>query len=137
MAKLNYYGRYRFMRSVTTLPTHPDYHLYGGSGIQCWWPARSYKEFEQWLLSELGPPPNDRAVLGRKNKNGHFEPKNLEWQDPIKRSRSKVRQNVYATYRRQKKSLSQWSEELGIPYHTLRRRFAKGITIPEILKEFR
>jgi len=131
-----YYSRYRFMRAVTTCPNHPDYHLYGAQGIECYWPARQYYEFERWLLTTLGPPPSSKHVLGRKDKSGNFEPRNLEWQEPVLRSRNKTRQNVYATYRRQRKALSQWAEELAIPYHTFRRRIAQGKTISEIKKEF-
>ena len=131
-----YYGRYRYMRAVTTNKTHPDYHLYGAEGITCFWDERQYREFENWLLTTLGPPPSSKHILGRKDKRGNFEPKNLEWQDPKYRSRNKIRQNVYATYRRQRKTLSQWAEELDIPYYSLRRRFVRGMTIAEIKKEY-
>lgn len=126
--------QWRWMTSVTKNPNHPEYHKYGAQGIDCHWRQGEYKDFERWVLERLGAkPPN--LVLGRIDKTGNFEPGNLEWQQPRVRART-CRQNVTATYGRKRQSLAAWSEELDIPYWTLRRRYSRGHQIKDIIKEF-
>lgn len=134
-----YYYQYRYIRDTTQNPRHPDYPKYGGKGITAAWGPRQYKEFYAWLINTLGERPGTRHdyVLGRKDKRGNWEPGNIEWQTIVKRSRTNYTQNIYATYRRQTKTLIGWAEDLGIPYYTLRRRFALGFTIKDIIKEFK
>ena len=133
-----YYYQYRFMREACENPKHPNYDTYGAVGVTCAWSRRQYKEFYSWLMTTLGPRPgpSNQWVLGRKDKRGNWEPGNIEWQTIIKRSRTNHKQNVYATYRRQTKTLIQWAEDLGIPYHTFRRRYAEGWTMAQIVKEY-
>lgn len=134
-----YYYQYRHMRQVTDNPRHPDYDKYGAQGITCYWKPRQYQQFYHWLISELGPRPGnkDQWVLGRKDKSGNYEPGNLEWQNIKTRSRTKIRQNIYIKYGRKSKPLSEWADDIGVPYYTFRRRLARGMTIPEIIKEFK
>lgn len=133
-----YYYQYRYMRETCQNPGHPDYHKYGALGIQCHWKKREYKDFYQWLIAALGerPGPSNEWVLGRKDKSGNWEPGNMEWQTIKVRSRTKIRQNVYATYKKKSQSLTKWAEDLGVNYHCLRRRYAEGWTIKEIVKEY-
>ena len=60
----------------------------------------------------------------------------MEWQTIKVRSRTKVRQNVYATYKKKRQALTKWADDLNIPYHTFRRRYSEGWTIQEIVKEY-
>lgn len=126
--------QWRWMTSVTKNPNHPEYPKHGGQGIECYWRLGEYHDFERWILERLGPKPQG-LVLGRRDKTQHFEPGNLEWQQPRTRSRTN-RQNVMASYRRRRQSLAAWSDELDIPYHTLRRRYSQGHQIKDIIKEF-
>lgn len=126
--------QWRWMTSITKNPNHHEYHNYGGQGIECYWPLGEYQDFERWVLERLGDRPPGH-VLGRIDKTGHFEPGNLEWQQPRVRSRN-CKQNILASYRRKRQSLAAWSEELNIPYWTLRRRYSRGQQIKDIIKEF-
>lgn len=134
-----YYYQYRYMRESTQNPNNPDYPKYGAKGITCAWGPRQYKEFYAWLITNLGerPGPRNDYNLGRIDKTGNWEPGNIEWQTITRRSRTNHTQVVYVSYKRKKQSLSDWAEELGIPYYTLRRRVAEGISIKDIVKEFR
>ena len=133
-----YYYQYRFIRESCQNPRHPSYHLYGALGITSPWTRGEYHEFYDWLIHTLGERPGTGRewILGRKNKTGNWEPNNMEWQTIKVRSQTKARQNVYATYRRRRQALTKWAEDLGIPYHNLRRRYAEGWTIAEIVKEY-
>ena len=134
-----YYYQYRYMRESTQNPKHPDYDKYGAKGITCAWGPRQYQEFYSWLITTLGerPGPREEFNLGRKDKTGNWEPGNIEWQTIVRRSRTNHTQVVYMTYKRKKQSISDWAEELAIPYYTFRRRVAEGLSIPEIIKEFK
>jgi hypothetical protein len=127
------------MQGSCNNPCYPQYANYGGQGITCAWGKRQYKEFYSWLVNTLGhrPGPSNEWVLGRVDKSGNWEPKNIEWQTIKVRSRTKIRQNVYATYQRKRQALTKWADDLDIPYHTLRRRYSEGWTIKEIVKEYR
>ena len=126
------------MQGSCNNPCYPQYAKYGGQGITCAWGQRQYKEFYSWLVNTLGerPGPSNEWVLGRVDKSGNWQPGNLEWQTIKVRSRTKVRQNVYATYRRKRQALTKWADDLNIPYHTFRRRYSEGWTIQEIVKEY-
>ena len=134
-----YYFQYRYMRESTQNPSHPDYPKYGGKGITCAWGLRQYQEFYSWLITALGPRPGSSKQynLGRIDKTGNWEPGNIEWQTVIRRSRTNHSQVIYLTYKRKTQSLSDWAEQLGIPYYTFRRRVIQGLTIKEIVKEFK
>lgn len=132
-----YYSRFRWMISVTQNPRHPYYFRYGAKGIGCVWHKSQYKEFESWLINNLGHQPSLRHQLCRINKLKDWQPNNMAWMTAKERSRSLTRHNVYASYGRKQKPLSQWAEELDIPFHSLRRRYAKGIPIKDIVKEFK
>jgi hypothetical protein len=138
MAKYNppHYGRFRWMQSVCTSTTHAQYKNFGAVGIKCYWNRTQYKDFYQWLMNTLGPQPTLKHQLSRLDKRKDFEPGNLAWHTATERSRCHTLQNVFAKYRNQGKSLAQWSEDLNIPYYTLRRRVSQGMSIKDIIKEF-
>jgi hypothetical protein len=132
-----HWGRYNWIRSVCENPNHPDYHKYGGRGIGCHWGPGSYHEFAHWIETSLGPRPSLEHCLSRKDKEKDYCPKNLEWALPKQRSRGNTQQNVYVRYQNKSKPMAQWSDDLGIPYHSLRRRIALGMPLKDIVKEFR
>jgi len=126
--------QWRWMRQVCINPNHPKYERYGGAGVECYWGSRDYRLFEQFILDKLGPRPAGH-VLGRKDKTGNYEPKNLHWELPKQRSNNNPRQNTYLTYKRRRQTIAQWSEQLGIPYYLIRRRAASGMPLKDIVKE--
>ena len=58
-----------------------SYSNYGGRGITIHEPWReSYKEFEDYIVNELGPKPTPDHSLDRyPDRNGNYEPGNLRW----------------------------------------------------------
>lgn len=132
-----YYRSWRWMKSVCLNERTPQYEKYGALGVTTYWSGKyDYDAFLAWVLTNLGPRP-DGHVLARKDKLGNFEPGNLCWETAVERGRNSPRQNVTASYRRKKQTLADWSEQLGIPYYTLNRRVKKGLTMAEIIKEFK
>jgi len=138
MAKRNYHkynSQWTWMRAVTCRPNHPSYYKYGAKGIECFWERGEYFEFEAWIEKHLGPRPADHH-LGRKNKLGHFEPKNLFWETSKHRSRNMPQINTMLTYKRKTQPLAVWADELGVPAYTIRSRLKHGHTMAQIVKEF-
>lgn len=131
-----YYRSWRWMKNVCLNDRTPGYEQCGAKGITCYWDDKyDYDAFLAWVMKKLGPRP-DGMVLGRKDKTGNFEPGNLQWETPARRSRHSPGQNILATYRRKTQSLADWAEQLDIPYYTLRRRYNQGWTIKEIVHHY-
>lgn len=128
-------GNLRWMNQVCNNPRNPDYPNNGAQGIKCHWTTRDYAKFEAYILRYLGPQPTGH-ILCRKNKTGDFAPGNLEWQTPRYRSNHNPRQNIYVKYKNKTQTIRGWSNELKIPYHTVRRRILKGCKISDIIQEF-
>jgi hypothetical protein len=125
------------MKTVCTNENNPCYKNYGALGVNMYWDGKhDYEDFYNWIIKKLGPKP-EGTVLGRKDKQGNFEPGNLQWETPLSRGRNSPGQNIRATYRRKTQSLAQWSEDLDIPYYTLRRRYKEGWTIKEIVHAYK
>ena len=132
-----YYRSWSWIKSVCSNDNHPSYRNYGARGITTYWDDKyDYDDFLNWVMNKLGPRP-DGMVLGRKDKTGNFEPGNLQWETPERRGRNSPGQNITATYRNKKQSLAQWSDDLDIPYYTLRRRYKEGQTLKEIVKDYK
>ena len=71
-----YYHIYMNQKYRCTKPTHVDYYLYGGRGIQF-----KFTSFWDWLL-ELGPRPTENHSVDRIDNNGHYEYGNIRWATP-------------------------------------------------------
>jgi hypothetical protein len=130
-----YFYQYRYIIQACNNPGNPEYRKAGALGIESYWHRGEYNQFHEWIITKLGPRPLG-YILGRKDKAGNFEPGNLEWQTPRTRSRNKIKQNIYVKHKGKTQTITEWSEELDIKYHTLRRLIQEnGNTIKQIIKE--
>lgn len=102
-----------------------DYSSYGGRGIRF---CRRWDKFENFL-ADMGEKPKG-MTLGRIDNDGHYEPKNCEWQNRTQQARNK-RNTVYLTVRGIRKPLAQWAEEIGVQAGTIRARLRAGWTHEE------
>lgn len=107
-----------------------SYPLYGGRGI---------KVCERWrysfhnFLTDMGEKPFKKAQIDRINVNGDYEPSNCRWVSCKENNRNK-KNNFFITWMDQRKSLSEWSEILGINKNTLRDRiYSKNWTLEEAM----
>lgn len=129
-----FFKRWTWMRHITRNPNHPEYHRYGGRGVELHF--HDLWHLEEYVNTKLGAQPTPDHQLCRINKQGHFAPKNLQWQLPVERSNGGTQQNIKAKYKNRSQTLANWARELDLPYWTLRRRIAEGMTIKEIVKEY-
>lgn len=116
------YSAYKQAEFRCTRPQAPNFHAYGGRGIEF-----RFDSYEQFIEC-IGYRPSPKHSLDRINNNGHYEPGNVRWATRKEQARN-TRSNQIIGWKGLVKSLAEWSEILGISVVTLRRRFGLGWSI--------
>lgn len=129
------YRRFHWIMDVLHNPKAYDYPKYGARGIRSYWARDEYLDFENWVLSHLGPP-KPGYFLSRIDSNGDFVPSNLHWADG--RGRLRNSRWVYQiNYQGQQISLAEFSDLAKIPYHTVRWYVQKrGFTAEQTVERY-
>lgn len=104
------------------------YKDYGGRGITICKEWLDFLTFKEWALSNGY---DDTLTIERTNVNGNYEPSNCKWIAKNEQSRN-TRKNVLFTFDGETKTLSEWSNTVGIPQTTLFRRIKQNRPIQEI-----
>ena len=124
------FRRYTAIRQECYNPRNPSYSRVGGRGITCYW--TNSRDFSDYVLSTLGPPPQGHAsLLTRIDLEGNFEPGNLKWSDSFTIS-NRSDNCIRLTYRRRTRTISEWSREYGISSVVAYFRYLRGWTFREI-----
>lgn len=107
--------------------TSPSYRNYGARGIIMCDEWLKFENFKKWAI-ESGydeNAPRGVCTIDRIDPNGNYEPNNCRWANTKEQARNK-RTTVFATINGQTKSLSEWSEESGLPRGLLYQRHKSG-----------
>ena len=90
-AKWPLYTTWQHIKQRCLNPAHCRYKDYGGRGITVYkdW-IQSYAAFETYILSTLGPKPNNKSLDRINNDKGYF-PGNLRWASPIEQRHNRRR----------------------------------------------
>jgi hypothetical protein len=111
-------------------PSDVGFYLYGGRGVkihQSW--INSFSEF----LTCVGKRPTSKHTIDRIDTNGNYEPGNVKWSTPKEQGRNR-RNNRIIECRGQRKTLVEWSEQIGIPAINISTRIDRyGWSIEEAL----
>ena len=117
------YGVWNSIKGRCTNPRDKAFPNYGGRGIGiCVEWRKDYKAFRDWAM---GHGYKSGLWIDRIDCNGPYSPENCRWATPKVQQRNK-RNNVVVSIGGKEKSLSEWAEESGIKFATLRRRLKLG-----------
>lgn len=110
-------------------PSRKDYKHYGGRGITVWSEWQGETGFEQFVL-DMYPTYSDKLELERTDVNGNYVPDNCIWTTRRKQviNRRPSGSNFdtrLIEYEGKTLCISEWSEELGMPYKLLIDRLGK------------
>ena len=104
------------MRRRCNEPTHDQYKYYGGAGIKV---CERWQDSFENFLADMGERP-EGMTLDRKDPKGDYEPSNCRWA-----TQKEQMNNTTRSVKFEGKTLTEWSEELGVQYATLSYRLRK------------
>lgn len=104
-------------------PAHPYYSDYGGRGITvCDEWKKNFLPFKNWADANGYA---DNLTLDRKDNNGNYEPSNCRWAT-VKEQQNNKRNNHRVTLDGVSRTITEWSEILGIKKTTIKERLKSG-----------
>lgn len=104
------------MRRRCNEASHDQYKYYGGAGIKV---CERWQDSFENFLADMGERP-EGMTLDRKDPKGDYEPSNCRWA-----TQKEQMNNTTRSVKFEGKTLTEWSEELGIQYATLSYRLRK------------
>lgn len=103
------------------------YSRYGGRGITV---CERWLKFEDFL-EDMGERPKGMTIERIDNEKGYCK-ENCRWAT-MKEQQNNTRRNRFLVHGGERMTISQWSERLSIPYHTVQRRVSIGCSIGDII----
>lgn len=116
MTNTRLYKVYQSMKRRIFDKRAENYKDYGGRGIKiCDEWLNDFMNFYNWAIINGYDEnaPKWECTLDRIDVNGNYEPSNCRWV-PMSIQNYNKKNNFYIVYRNQKKTLKEWSKELGI-----------------------
>lgn len=124
MQKPAEYRIWRGLRQRCYAEHFPAFKYYGARGItvcERWQGPTGYVNF----LADMGRRPGPKYSIERSNNNLGYCPSNCKWALPKEQGRNR-RVNVYICIDRQKRTLAEWAELVGLKYPTLWGRYRRA-----------
>lgn len=123
------YSTWAGMRTRCLNVRSPSYPDYGGRGVKI---CSRWDTFQNFL-ADMGTAPSPQHSLDRIDNNGDYCLKNCRWATDFIQSNNR-RNNLFVTFRGQRKALGIWCKELELNYqNTYRRIFKYGLDIESVL----
>lgn len=116
------------MRERCTNPNTKQWKDYGGRGIKV---CRRWETFENFL-EDMGEKPSPEHTLDRKNNDGNYTPKNCRWATRAVQNNNR-RSKRLVTFNGVTKSITEWTQSLGLASGALQNRLSRGMTMKEAL----
>jgi len=114
-SKTKTYRIWKSMRQRCENTNDADYYNYGGRGIKVCDEWQSYETF----LSDMGEQPKGLSI-DRINGNLGYNKDNCRWATDEQQANN-TRRNIYIEHNGRKQSIAQWSRELRVPNHKVRK----------------
>lgn len=121
------YFSWQNMKSRCNNPRNPQYHDYGGRGINF---CEQWNEFAAFL-ADMGPRP-EGTTLDREDNDGNYEPGNCRWATR-KQQRRNMRTTKMVTLGGVTKPFADWCDERGISREKVRGRVRSGWSYEDAL----
>lgn len=128
-----FYGKWDSMKRRCENPSMHNYPLYGGRGIKCFWKSfEAFKEdmYETYLEHKKDYP---NSSIERIDNEGNYCKENCRWATNSEQSKNR-RSNVVISFRGEKKILTDWAREFGLPKTTLWGRLNRGMSMEDAIK---
>jgi len=109
------------MRERCLIPTTKHFDRWGGRGITICEEWKDVAAFIQWARTSYIPG----LSLDRINNDGNYSPDNCRWVNATVQNRNRSN-NIFITYRGEKRLLAEVAENTGLKYGTLFRRYKRG-----------
>ena len=124
------YNTWYNVKARCTNPKNPRYSSYGGRGVSiCEEWKHSFDTFKEWALRHGY---DDALSIDRIDNDGNYEPSNCRWISNREQQRNK-RTNLFYTIGNETKTLTEWCEQYGVGFNTIKGRLGKGWGILEAL----
>ena len=120
MTRTNIYRIWKSMMQRCCNERDKSYYNYGARGIRV---CSRWHKFENWY-ADMGDRPTPQHSIERINNDGDYLPSNCKWATRAEQNSNK-RVNHYIEYNGQRKTMRQWSVDLGFSYQTLASRINK------------
>jgi len=104
------YRSWKHIKDWCYNPNDKAYKNVGGKGIRLYdeW-VNDSKAFVEWVIDNLGKRPSKLHKLGRINKKGDFEPRNLIWSDNITQAVTRTNTHNHAAHGRVTPTYTSWN----------------------------
>lgn len=102
-----------YMRERCNNPNNPRYFRYGGRGIRVCAEWSGETGFETFMLWAIQNGYSDELTVDRIDNDGDYSPQNCRWVSPKAQSNNRS-SGRYITVDGEKKTVAQWSDQLGL-----------------------
>lgn len=117
------------MKQRCSNPNRIGYADYGGRGITVC--ERWRESFEDFYV-DMGPRPSTKHSLHRIDNDGNYEPGNVVWADRKTQANAR-RSSRLLTFNGETKTISQWSESIGVEAYVISLRLQYGWSVDDAL----
>ena len=131
----NYYvpgvTSWKAMIDRCTNPASPGYKRYGGRGVKV---CPRWMSFDRFI-QDMGPRPStDHSVDRFPDGNGDYEPGNCRWATRQQQADNR-HITVFLEYQGERKTVRDWSRQVGISVSAITHRLKSGWSVEKILTE--
>lgn len=117
------------MKTRCANPKNSHYRHYGGRGITVCKEWQSFEPFYEWAMANGY---SDDLTIDRINNDGNYEPNNCRWAT-TKQQMNNYSRNRLITYDGVTKTMSEWSNHVGLKYSVLCDRMRRNWPIERAL----
>ena len=128
------YSVWKSMRNRCNNPSHIAYKRYGGIGISvCEEWNKSFEAFDAWAISHGY---SDEMTLDRIDNDKGYSPDNCRWASRKAQANNR-KNNTLVQIGEKIQTIAQWADEYNLKYDTVWRRYKRGKTGMDLVKEVR